>query len=67
MKFTKQYLFAIVFVPFLVISNLDASRGTLQVGDVAPKIRGSEWINSSQLSSKDLAGHVVLVEFWTYG
>ena len=67
MNFQKQLLLAIVFLPFLIIASLDAGRGTLQVGDVAPKIRGSEWINSVPLTATDLAGHVVLVEFWTYG
>jgi hypothetical protein len=67
MKIQNQLLLAIFLLPLLVIASLDASRGTLQVDDVAPKISGSEWINSPPLTSKDLAGHVVLVEFWTYG
>jgi hypothetical protein len=36
-------------------------------GERAPEIVGEAWINSSPLSLKDLAGRVVLVEFWTYG
>jgi hypothetical protein len=55
-----------LFVAFLGITTSIAA-GTLSIGDTAPKISGSEWINSPPLSAKDLNGHVVLVEFWTYG
>ena len=44
-----------------------ASTGTLRIGDPAPKIDGSEWINSQRLTMNDLSGRVVLIEFWTYG
>lgn len=36
-------------------------------GRMAPKITGAEWLNSKPLTTADLKGRVVLVEFWTYG
>lgn len=32
----------------------------------APELASGEWINSSALSSADLRGHVVLLDFWTF-
>lgn len=34
---------------------------------VAPEITSDTWINSGPKSLADLRGHVVLVEFWTFG
>ena len=36
-------------------------------GKIAPKITGANWLNSKPLTTADLRGRVVLVEFWTYG
>src|SRR5262249_16094564 len=36
-------------------------------GKPAPDISGGPWLNSKPLTSSDLKGRVVLVEFWTYG
>jgi hypothetical protein len=64
----QPVLLLVTFVALLIIvANIDASRGTLQIGDPAPKLSGSVWINSPSLNSKDLDGRVVLIEFWTYG
>ena len=43
-----------------------AQRGA-QIGQPAPEITGSPWLNSEPLSLAGLRGRVVLVEFWTYG
>ena len=43
-----------------------AERGA-RVGQPAPEITGSPWINSEPLSMAKLRGRVVLVEFCTYG
>jgi hypothetical protein len=43
-----------------------AQRGA-RVGQPAPEITGTPWINSEPLSMAKLRGRVVLVEFWTYG
>ena len=37
------------------------------LGQPAPDIAGGPWLNSAPLTIKTLRGHVVLVEFWTYG
>jgi hypothetical protein len=44
----------------------EAQRGA-RVGQVAPEITGSPWLNSEPLSLAGLRGRVVVVEFWTYG
>jgi len=41
--------------------------GALSLGKPAPDIAGAPWINSKPLTTGDLSGRVVLVEFWTYG
>jgi len=38
-----------------------------RVGQPAPDIVGTPWINSAPLTMEGLRGRVVLVEFWTYG
>ncbi|TMQ73749.1 MAG: redoxin domain-containing protein [Candidatus Eisenbacteria bacterium] len=35
-------------------------------GGRAPKLTGSDWLNSKPLTRRDLAGKVVLVEFWAF-
>jgi thiol-disulfide isomerase/thioredoxin len=35
-------------------------------GGIAPPVHGDYWINSKPLLPADLAGKVVLVEFWTF-
>ena len=41
--------------------------GALSLGKPAPDIAGAPWINSKPLTTGDLRGRVVMVEFWTYG
>jgi hypothetical protein len=48
------------------VTPSEAERGA-RVGQPAPEITGSPWINSEPLSMAKLRGRVVLVEFWTYG
>jgi hypothetical protein len=36
-------------------------------GPRAPELRAERWINSSPLTSSQLRGKVVAVEFWTFG
>ena len=43
------------------------AQGALRIGQPAPEITGSPWINSEPLSLSRLRHRVVLVEFWTYG
>ncbi len=44
-----------------------ASGAALRLGQPAPELAGAAWINSRPLTTADLRGRVVLVEFWTYG
>lgn len=37
------------------------------LGERAPDIAGESWINSRPLTMAGLRGHVVLIDFWTYG
>jgi thiol-disulfide isomerase/thioredoxin len=39
----------------------------VRVGQPAPEITGSSWLNSDPLSIAGLRGRVVFVEFWTFG
>jgi len=36
-------------------------------GPLAPELTNGTWLNSEQLTSADLRGKVVLIDFWTYG
>ena len=38
-----------------------------RAGTAAPEVTGGPWVNSAPLTLAGLRGHVVLVEFWTYG
>ncbi|MBM4260272.1 MAG: hypothetical protein FJ145_02410 [Deltaproteobacteria bacterium] len=52
----------------LVLAGVVSDRASaIPLGKPAPEIAGSSWINSAPLTTKDLRGQVVLVEFWTYG
>jgi hypothetical protein len=33
----------------------------------APDLANGEWINSAPLKLNELRGHVMLIEFWTFG
>ncbi len=46
----------------------DAAAGqALRLGAPAPDLGGEHWINGGPLTMPGLRGHVVLLEFWTYG
>ncbi len=63
-----RFIFVLLTAVFLGIGlEMSAAAGALKIGDPAPKIDGSEWINTSPLNADDFRGHVLLIEFWTYG
>jgi hypothetical protein len=55
-----------VAIAALWVPATEAQRGA-RVGQPAPEITGSPWLNSEPLSLAGLRGRVVFVEFWTYG
>jgi thiol-disulfide isomerase/thioredoxin len=50
--------------PSSTISAVDHK--TLPVGPPAPELHAKGWLNSPPLTAKDLAGKVVIYDFWTY-
>ena len=59
-------LVVVVTAGALGAPGTEAHRGA-RVGQAAPEITGSPWLNSGPLSLAGLRGRVVFVEFWTYG
>jgi thiol-disulfide isomerase/thioredoxin len=62
---------AVAAVAFAVQTNPRRIAGTvntasLPVGPAAPALRAKGWLNSAPLMAADLAGKVVLYDFWTY-
>ncbi len=57
---------AAVAIAALCAPVTEAQRGA-RVGQPAPEITGSPWLNSEPLSLAGLRGRVVFVEFWTHG
>ena len=57
---------AVVAIAALCAPVTEAQRGA-RVGQPAPEITGSPWLNSEPISLAGLRGRVVFVEFWTYG
>jgi hypothetical protein len=51
----------------IVAAPAMSGQGGVRIGQPAPEIAGSPWINSEPLSMEKLRGRVVYVEFWTYG
>ena len=59
-----------LFVVLLAAAGLVAgpvAGQALRVGAAAPDVAGERWINSEPLTTPNLRGRVVLVEFWTFG
>jgi len=50
--------------PSKTISAVDVKK--LPVGRPAPELHAKGWLNSAPLTAKDLAGKVVVYDFWTY-
>lgn len=50
--------------PSQTISSVDVNK--LPVGPPAPALQARGWLNSAPLGTQDLAGKVVVYDFWTY-
>ncbi len=60
----------IILIALLAVATLgvmEARGQNPRIGQPAPDLAGSPWINSPPLTIEALRGRVVLVEFWTYG
>ncbi len=57
----------ILFATLTVASVVSFSAPVVKIGDAAPDIKGTPWINGQPLTLTDLRGKVVLIDFWTYG
>jgi hypothetical protein len=51
----------------LGVAGCVAGADPAKIDRPAPEVAAGPWINSAPLSTSDLRGRVVLVEFWTYG
>ena len=63
-SFFSRYTLALILGAFILTPF---RVGALSLGKAAPDIAGAPWINSKPLTTGDLRGRVVMVEFWTYG
>lgn len=58
-----RILFSVLGI--LVIFFARAEAGL--IGESAPELANTVWVNSAPLKLGDLRGKVILLEFWTYG
>jgi hypothetical protein len=63
-RLSLMLLFAVTAATWLAWPLYASAAGA---GEIAPRITGANWLNSKPLTTADLKGRVVLVEFWTYG
>ena len=63
-KKSSRYALALVLAAVILAP---VRVGAVSLGKPAPDIAGALWINSKPLTTGDLRGRVVMVEFWTYG
>ncbi len=40
---------------------------SLPDGPLAPELKNEVWLNSKPLTTADLRGKIVLIDFWTFG
>jgi hypothetical protein len=61
--FQRRMLLALVGTVLIFFSRAEAA----SIGQPAPELTNTVWINSAPLQIADLRGKVILLEFWTYG
>lgn len=66
-QWRRAWLWAALWVGVVACAPDGVGAQGLRLGTPAPEIAGGPWINSSPLTTADLRGRVVLVEFWTHG
>ena len=60
----KTFLFTLLLALMVLIGCSSAQNSSPLVGQSAPEIQASKWLNDNPTSLKDLKGKVVVVEFW---
>jgi len=63
----RVFLAAVALLASLGLAIGPATGQFIRAGTPAPEVAGERWINSAPLTTPDLRGKVVLVEFWTFG
>ncbi len=61
--FRMWLLLTLVGMVLIFFSRAEAA----SIGQPAPELTNTVWINSTPLQLADLRGKVILLEFWTYG
>ena len=62
-RFRTRTLFTLIGMALILFSRAEAE----WIGQRAPELSNTVWINSAPLRLADLRGKVFLLEFWTYG
>ncbi len=62
-RFRAGILLTLVGILLIFFSRAEAA----SIGQPAPELTNTVWINSTPLQLADLRGKVILLEFWTYG
>ncbi len=63
LRFRERILLTLLLTLVIFFSRAEAGL----VGQPAPELTNTVWINSAPLQLADLRGKVILLEFWTYG
>src|SRR5262249_49938689 len=63
----RVFLAAVALLASLVLAIGWGAGQFIRAGAPALDVAGERWINSAPLTTPDLRGKVVLVEFWTFG
>jgi hypothetical protein len=66
MREKGRWLIAVVVLAAVAVGWTHTGRSASRAPR-APEIRAERWINPSPLTSSQLRGKVVAVEFWTFG
>ncbi len=64
---TRSVACATLLVAGLFSAVVPPADAQPRIGESAPEITGSPWVNAAPVTLGALRGRVVLVDFWTYG
>jgi hypothetical protein len=63
----RWFLATLLVIGCLGLAGLQTDGQPLSSGQLTSDMPEKGWINSPPLAVENLRGHVVLLEFWTYG